>query len=154
VAWVLKAVLTAARAGVAEVRGDTAVEERGAASQRGVAGTARAGVVARDGTAVGMAWLQSAVEQDEAGAGPALSGVEAELVWFLVEWGAPEVEPGDYPVEQSGFGVGIGSGGFLVEPAWFAADWDGFLAGLAGFEAGQGERAAQPDDFRAELRDG
>jgi hypothetical protein len=54
-AWVLKAVLTAARAETVEVRGATEVEERGAASQGGVAGTARAGVVARGGTAVEMA---------------------------------------------------------------------------------------------------
>jgi hypothetical protein len=166
-AWVPKAVLTAARAEVVEVRGDTVAEERGAASQDGVAVTARAEVVARDGTAVEMASLPIAVEQDEAGAGPALSGVEAEPVWFLVGWGAPEVEPDDYPVELGGFEAGVGSDEFLVEPvwfvvewdeflaepAWFAAEWDGFLVGLVGFEAGRDERAAQPDDSRVELLD-
>jgi hypothetical protein len=51
-----------------------------------------------------------------------LSGVEAEPVWFLVGWGAPEVEPGDYPVERAWFAVDWND--CLAEPVWFEAERD------------------------------
>jgi hypothetical protein len=67
-----------------------------------------------------------------------LSGVEAELVWFLVGWGAPGIEPDDYPVEQGGFELGVGSGDFLVEPVWFVVDWDDCLAEPVSFVVDRG----------------
>jgi hypothetical protein len=165
-AWVPKPVLTAARAGVVEVRGATEAEEKTAPwSQGGVAGTEQVGLVARDGTAIEMTGRQFAVEQDGAGAGPAVSGVEAEPAGFQAGWGGPEVGEDGCPVERAASeaesdvpevawvelagslaALGVPAAAWF-EPAAFEADRDESRVGRDG-------RAAQPGDFPVERRGG
>ncbi len=71
---------------------------------------AAGGTAARDGTAVELAALRLAAELGEIGAGVGLAwfGAEAEPAGFRVGWVAPEVGPGDCPVERDESEAGSG----------------------------------------------
>lgn len=91
----LKQVWIATRAGVAAARGATELVEPDAAWSQGGA----VAVESVDSLAEG----DTAVEQDEAEAGPVWSVVQAEPACSEAGWGAPEAGPVDFPVELGAF---------------------------------------------------